>query len=653
MAKPNQRPHKAARTESTAPDPVASRPDPKTMRTYAGALLFLFASLLYANTLGHGYTQDDAIVITENMFTTQGVKGIPGILQYDTFYGFFKEAGKAKLVAGGRYRPFSLLTFALETEFFGQSPFIGHLVNILLFGACCLLFFYAFLRLFPPDRWGQNALYAAFAAGLIFAAHPIHVEAVANIKGRDEILSLLGSLGALYLALTAFRNKNYLLHVPGALSLFAALLSKENAITYVALLPLALWFVGQRSMGKISLSLLPYLGAAVVFLAIRGSILGWSTGAPPMEFMNNPYLKLVGGQFVAFSPLEKFATALYALGRYLQLLFFPIALTHDYYPRHIDLMSLGDVRVWISGLAYLGLMGFGLYGIKRHTPLGLAVWFYLIPLSIVSNLVFPIGTHLAERLAFMPSIGFAMALGLLFFPLQKPAGSAGKVRLAVLGVAVLLLSIRTLARNPVWKDNFTLFTTDIQTSPNSAKLRNAVAGSLVDRSREEKDSLVQIRLLREAAGHAQRATELHPFYANAFLIQGNAHFYLKEYEQAITAYRKALQVSPGYKEALENLPLALRDAGRYAGEVRGDLPAAIALLEEADRLRPNDYEILRLLGIAHGMSQIHQEAIRYFTRAAELNPKLPDAWTNLSTAYFASGNAAKGQEFLQKAQGLK
>jgi tetratricopeptide (TPR) repeat protein len=344
---------------------------------------------------------------------------------------------------------------------------------------------------------------------------------------------------------------------------------------------------------------------------------------------------------------------LYALGRYLQLLFFPLALTHDYYPRHIDLMHFGDLRVWISGLAYLGLTGVAIYGTKRCQPLGLAVWFYLIPLSIVSNLVFPIGTHLAERLVFMPSIGFAMALGLLFFPVEKPSGSPGKLRLALLGSVVLLLSVRTIARNPVWKDNFTLFTTDIQTSPNSAKLRNAVAGSLVDRSREEKDSLVQVRLLREAVGHAQRATELHPFYANAFLIKGNAHFYLKEYDQAIAAYRKALDVSPGYKEALENLPLALRDAGRYAGEVRGDLPGAIVLLEEADRLRPNDYEILRLLGIAHGMSQNHQEAIRCFTQAAELNPTLPDAWTNLSTAYFASGNAAKGQEFLRKAQGLK
>ena len=96
-------------------------------------LLFALGFFLYANTFGHDYSQDDAIVITDNMFTTQGVKGFGGILQYDTFYGFFKEEGKAKLVAGGRYRPFSLLTFALEYSIFGENPTVSHIVNAL----CC------------------------------------------------------------------------------------------------------------------------------------------------------------------------------------------------------------------------------------------------------------------------------------------------------------------------------------------------------------------------------------------------------------------------------------------------------------------------------------------------------------------------------------
>jgi len=85
------------------------------------ALLMIFCFLLYGNTLNHDYTQDDAIVIYDNMYTTQGISGIPGILKYDTFKGFFKVEGKDKLVSGGRYRPFTLIMFALEWQLFKKQ----------------------------------------------------------------------------------------------------------------------------------------------------------------------------------------------------------------------------------------------------------------------------------------------------------------------------------------------------------------------------------------------------------------------------------------------------------------------------------------------------------------------------------------------------
>ena len=117
-------------------------------------LIMAFSFLIYAGTLFHDYTQDDAIVIYDNMFTKQGVSGIPGILKYDTFYGFFKKEGKANLVAGGRYRPLTLVMYALEVQLFSKKKkdkdgkmvfdpleekgkanaikFIGHFITILL-----------------------------------------------------------------------------------------------------------------------------------------------------------------------------------------------------------------------------------------------------------------------------------------------------------------------------------------------------------------------------------------------------------------------------------------------------------------------------------------------------------------------------------------
>lgn len=625
---------------------------PAGMTRRLALILFFFSFLLYANTLGHGYAQDDAIVITDNMFTTQGIKGIPGILQYDTFYGFFKEPGKARLVAGGRYRPLSLVTFALEIQAFGQSPFAGHFLNALLYGATAVLFFLVLLLIFPPEKFGQSSWYTCFGAALLFAAHPIHTEAVANIKGRDEILALMGSLSALYFALRSLCARRPALHLAGAACLFLGLMSKENAITFLALIPLALYYFTKSSIGSTLKATLPYAAAVILFLLIRGSILGWKMGAPPMEFMNNPYLKWAENQYIPYTGGERFSTAIYTLGRYLQLLIFPHPLTHDYYPKHIDLIKPSDLRFLLPFILHLGLVVYGIWGLRKKTPLSFAVWLYLIPLSIVSNLVFPIGTHMAERLLFMPSTGFALAAALLILPLKKREKPRQNLLTAVLIGVSILFGLRTVARNPVWKDNFTLFTSDVAVSGNSAKLRNAVAGELVTQSEREPDSLRKITMLNQAKGHAQKAIELHPLYTNAYLIKGNAHFYLKEYDLAIQAYRQALTINPEYKEALQNLPLALRDGGRYFGETEGNLTKAIAYLKEAEKYQPNDYETLRLLGVAHGVSQQHALAIDYFSRAAKLRPEIADAWLNLSTAYFASGDAMQGQAYLEKAKSL-
>ncbi|MEZ4984142.1 MAG: hypothetical protein R2795_03750, partial [Saprospiraceae bacterium] len=180
--------------------------------------LFAFGALLYANTLGHDYAQDDAIVITDNMFTTQGMKGIPGLFTYDTFFGFFKVEGKAKLVSGGRYRPLTPAMFAVEYALFGDKPGVMHFFNALWYGLTVVVLYQVLLLLFGQraawdDRLKNSAAiyWIPLLATLVFAAHPLHTEAVANIKGRDEIITLLGSLAALGLLL-----KGRLPHLVGA-----------------------------------------------------------------------------------------------------------------------------------------------------------------------------------------------------------------------------------------------------------------------------------------------------------------------------------------------------------------------------------------------------------------------------------------------------
>lgn len=619
-----------------------------------GWAVFIFAFLLYANTLTHNYTQDDAIVIYDNMFTTQGIKGIPGILKYDTFYGFFKEEGKAFLVSGGRYRPFTLVMFAIEWQLFGRNPFPGHLINVLLFGLTCVLLYKVLLLLFKQKVLQNQAYFIAFAATLLFAAHPVHTEVVANIKGRDEIMTLLGSLGALFFSLKAYNSQKNHWNLAAALLFMAALFSKENAITFLAVIPLAYYFFTKATLPKIAQQTLWLLIPAVIFLLVRGAVIGWQTGGEPMELMNNPFVKIEGDRYVPFTTSERLATIFFTLGKYVQLLIFPHPLTHDYYPRHIEIMQFGDWRVLLSLLIYLSLAVFAVRSLKTKNLFGFGIAFYLITLSIVSNFLFPVGTNMSERFIFMPSVGFCIAAALLVWKFsarknENPAYEKIRPGLLLVTLIVLAFGVKTIARNFVWKDNYTLFTTDVETSVRSAKLQNAAAGELISKATKMEDEAARRPILLKAKEHLLKALEVHPNYKNAYLLLGNASNYLEEYEQAIDFYQKALQLDPAYKDAINNLAVTYRNAGRYYGEKKGDLAKALQYLTKSYEAQPDDYETLRLLGVAYGIQQNHPKAIEFFEKAATVQPENADALYNLGSAYFNSGDTEKGKTLHQKA----
>lgn len=605
-------------------------------------LLFLFGFLIYANTITHDYALDDAIVITDNQYTQNGLAGLKGIFSYDTFYGFFKEEGKSKLVAGGRYRPLSLATFAIEIAIFGASPLVSHIVNALLFALCGYLVFYVLKEILQQVPEGSTiALFTAF----IFAAHPIHTEVVANIKGRDEILAFLGSLMALYFAFVAFKYKKSIWHLPGAVCLFIGLLSKENAITFLAIIPLSIHYFGGKSatLKKVGIQTLPYLLVTMLFLVIRNVVLGSDFGEGSFELMNNPYLKWQNGGYIPFSFAEKAATIAYTLGLYVWLLFFPFNLTHDYYPRHIPIITFDHFGAILSVVLYAIMIVVALKGLKFKNILSFGLSIYLINLFLVSNILFPIGTNMAERLLFAPSLGYTLMVGFL---LTKVNNQSLKNTLTI-SIIVLYASL-TWLRNPVWKDNFTLFTTDAKNSAESAKVRNAAGGELLAQALKV-DSITAIRYRTEAVGHLQKAVTIHPTYKNAWLLLGNAFYYLTNFDQAIQAFKQALLLDPEYADASKNMGLAYRDGGRIAGEILGDLPKATTYLKEAAALLPEDYEAHRLAGIAFGFSGNKLEAISYFQRAAQIKPDLSDAWFNLGTAYYQAGDPKNGALFYQKA----
>ena len=615
--------------------------------------LFVFGVALYANTWGHDFALDDAIVITDNSLVQRGAAGVADIFRHDTFYGFFNDDGKASLVAGGRYRPLTPALFAVEVGL-GAGPFLHHLFNVLWYGLLIVVVFY-FVRAIAGER--MPWWFALGAAGL-FAAHPLHTEVVANIKGRDEILALLGAVGGTYLIYRAAEEGQGLTlrSWAGGLLIFLGCLAKENALTFLAVVPAVLLLFGRRTgAGRTAYylkQLLPVVAGVVAFLALRGAVVGLGLGEPVMEVLNNPFLELRDGRWVEMSAGTRLATVMHTLWEYLRLLFVPTGLVHDYYPFAVEAKSWGQLTPWLGLLLHAGLGVFALLRWRRLPYLALGVLIYLATLSIVSNVFFSVGTNMSERFLFMPSLGWALGVTALVVLAGKRFGSAISWALPVI---VGVFSLLTVQRNPVWADNFTLFTTDVERQPNSAKLRNAAAGARLERyqSYPANEQERHRSLAAAALADLNVAIDLHPTYKNAYLLRGNANLLLKNYDAAVADYDRALELDGGYAAARENLVLALTAAGRDAGEVRGDLSAAFGYLQRAEQLAPNDYETLRLLGVANGVAGRNPQALDYFRRASAARPDDAEAHWNYGIALYNAGQPEAAEAEFQRAEQLQ
>ncbi|MEO0732841.1 MAG: tetratricopeptide repeat protein [Bacteroidota bacterium] len=610
--------------------------------------LILFSCLIYANTLGHDFALDDAITITDNEFVQEGFGGIGDIFRYDTFRGFFGEAGKENLVAGGRYRPLTLAMFAVEGEVNSSATWY-HLLNVLWYAglvAVIFLFVRDLARAYEPSPW-----WLAAGVALLFAAHPLHTEAVANVKGRDEIVALLGAVAAVWCCWRAAEWEQFLGAAAGAGLLLLGCLAKENAITFLAVAPVCLLLFRERGAkgGKRLLYALPLVVAVGIFLLLRTSVIGFSLGDPVREVLNNPFLEYTAtGQWVDLSTGNRLATVMHTLWAYLRLLFAPYGLVHDYYPRAVPIMGWGDGTPWLGLLLHVGLAVFALLKWRTHRFSALGILVYLASLSIVSNVFFSVGTNMSERFLFMPSLGWALAVTGILARLQ------GKWGYVIPAVAVVF-GLLTVLRNPAWQDNFTLFTTDVKKQPNSAKLSNAAGAVRLDffQTLTPAQQAANQGLLRDALVDLDRAIKIHPTYKNAFLARGGVHFFLKNYDAAIADYDRALDIDGGYQEASNNLVLVLTTAGRVAGEEKRDLPTAFRYLRRAEQLAPNDYEVLRLLGIASGISGQLDQALSYLQRAAAAQPNNADALWNYGTALYNAGRAEEAEAQFAAAERLK
>ncbi len=584
-------------------------------------ILFLFGTLLYLNTIKNDYAVDDTLVVTQNKFTQQGFAGLSKIFTTDAFEGFFGERGKT-LVAGGRYRPLSIASFAIEIGVFGKNkPEISHFINAWLYGCTIVVIYAVLLLLFPTTTKTKVWFSIPFLVCLLYAAHPIHTEAVANIKGRDEIMGMFFLMLALFGCIRFVMSNDMKWLFFMAIAYTLALLSKENSITFIAISLLTSFvFLNPKKHQYMKLSLL-YAIPTLLFLYIRSHYTSAALSKFTTEIMNDPFT------FSTFS--QKFGTLFYTYIVYLKLIVIPHPLTHDYYPYQTPKLELTSALALISIVVNGALFLYAVYALwKKKDPIGYGIMFYFITFSIVSQVFFTIGTPMSERFIFIPSLGMILAIVLFF---QKILHKKEKIFIYGVFSITLLFSIKTLSRNPDWKNDFTLFTHDVAVSVKSAKLNMATGGALLDSAKFVTDTVERNRMIMEAIDHLNVAVEIygdttidadgkiiHIGYANAYNLLGNAYYMLnQDLENAEKSYKMAAYYQPGHFDAFQNLVVVYNAAEKWNESV----PILKSLIE----FKPEDAGFYYKLGDAYQHILKADSAIIFYKEAILRDPSIEAA----------------------------
>jgi protein O-mannosyl-transferase len=416
-------------------------------RRVAAAAVFLIALVAYLPSLQNDFAYDDVPVI---QLDTRAHDLSRALRFFSEPYWQNEELGL--------YRPATSVSYALDWRISGGRPGWFHLVNASWNAAACALLF-LFLAALAP-------LGAAFLGALVFAVHPVHVEAVANVVGRAELLAAAFSLAALVLWV---RTRSVPLTprlTAAVVALYAlALLSKESAIMLPALLALAdvaRGLLTPRGVGQWlrlhALVLAALMVTAGLFVMVRTAVLG-DLGPARVDVVLD----------IADSAGPRVLTALQTWPIILRLLFFPRTLLAYYGPPgFLPAMSLTPAAL-AGGLIIGGLVvgGVAAWAAGRGR-LAFVLLFLPVALLPVSNLLLPVGVVLAERTLYLPSVALAAAVTFGAAAVQQRR-VAHRMVLVAATVALPLLTLRSLARIPEWGSTEAVFAALRRDDPASAR----------------------------------------------------------------------------------------------------------------------------------------------------------------------------------------
>ncbi|MES2515243.1 MAG: glycosyltransferase family 39 protein [Bacteroidota bacterium] len=590
-------------------------------------LFFLcIAFVLYGNTLKNGYGLDDQFV-TENNYTNKGLKTLKKI--FTSYYA--ENDGKNNY----EYRPIVKVSFALEHQLFGVKPWIGHLINIILYGLCIFLLFKVLLRIFH-DYPEAFSLYIT----LIFAVLPVHSEVVASLKNRDVLLCFAFSMLLLKHVDDFFKHNHYKYLLYAILFSALGFLTKYDILPFLAIAPIIFY-------KKYKFSLKPFLAFVLVFALgflsyriLKKNLLDKSISERIFLYSENPL-------FFENSFLHRLSTALNSLGFYVKMLFFPSNMTCYYGYKTLDIFN------FISAYALLGLASFValLYGffklLKSRNPIWIALVFFGISISMYLNIMRVVAGIVADRYLFFSSIGFSVLMGYLFLkflnkndkPLLLTQTSINFKLISVL-IAVSCLFI-VLKRNSEWENKLLLYEHDVKKRPTSIALNLLFSKEVLNNINTSvyfnsgRDMKTYVEQARVSLNNVLEIDSMEIAALNnlAFIYQNID----KDYKKAIPLHQKALLKDSTKFEVLYNYAYCLYMIGENQKAQHTILKVYVH--------NSDNQQVLDLMSYILVANKKWDLGIQLFKEIAERNPENNSTNMILGNFYIASGDLINAKNY--------
>lgn len=549
--------------------------------------LGLLALLPYVNVLQNGFVWDDRIFITDNYPIRHPLLLFSAPLQ-SIFLGS---------------RPVMFLSLALDYKIWGLNPAGFHLSNLLVHTLNVLLVYCLALQVTRGVLWAP-------LAGLLFALHPVHSEAVASMLGRSDLLvTAFSSVCLLSYYGFLFHSRPYLkgvFYFGALLSYAAACLTKESGIVFPLLVVICENLAWRnedrrRPWSAQVLTLVPFLAMGLLYLWFH------QVTAPT-----------VGQQTWGGGGWQTGLLMMTVLWKYLVLLVFPFFLSPYYLP------------YWPEGWDYLQVLGglFVLLGsvallLRYHRSLPLLAWAIAwlgISLLPFSNIIPIPGAMMNERWLYLPSVGFVIILGWCAFKILSQSGSdLRRVLWGVGSVLLLIFAIRIVTWNAVWRTDESVALKIIQQHPESSLAHNNLGNYYfrVGRNPEAKQEYAQALLLDPAGARV---------HANL----GNVYCVEQDWPRGIAEYRKCLALDPRLAPAWYALGVAYQRQGM--------LDSALTQYQRVLQLDPLHVPALKGSGGILLEEKKFGLAEGYFRRALAIAPQDPELKSGLVRALqFRSG----------------